>query len=81
MTIDVQASTPNQPPVTSTQQISVSQGQTQAFLPITGTDPDGNTPLTFATTAIDPLLGCTESDSGNRGNIIYQSHHHLAYSK
>jgi hypothetical protein len=60
----------NQPPTTPVQTITIKKGDTLVFPPYTATDPDNNNPVTFTTSTINPLLGCTQSNAGQLGNII-----------
>jgi hypothetical protein len=64
------SSQPNQAPTTSNQSITIKKSQSAAFAPISGADPDGNTPITFTHSAFPLGLGCVESNSGQIGNII-----------
>ncbi|NJK71444.1 hypothetical protein HC766_01030 [Candidatus Gracilibacteria bacterium] len=62
--------TVNTPPVLASQSITITKGNTQSFNPLAATDANNNTPITFNTPAINPLLGCVESSTGIQGNII-----------
>jgi hypothetical protein len=69
--ITITAVTPtNQPPTMTGQTIVIKKTQSGAFAGFAATDPNGNTPITFATSAINPQLGCTQSNAGQAGNII-----------
>jgi alpha-tubulin suppressor-like RCC1 family protein len=60
----------NQGPTMATQTLTIKKGETKSFPGYTANDPENNTPLTFTTSAIDSNLNCTQSNSGQTGNVV-----------
>lgn len=60
-TVDIKVSIDNQPPSTNPQSINGKRDQLVIFNPLSGTDPDNNTPLKFLVGNLPANLTCTNS--------------------